>query len=104
MYIYTFIDIIYIYICIYEYIYNIIYVFIYIYIYVLPTTYCLLAFVNAKHLLDCDEELEEFHNIMRELLAARKAFRNTAAAKAAEADAAAENSDVDAAVDAMMAS
>ncbi len=51
-----------------------------------------------------DEELEEFHNIMRELLAARKAFRNTAAAKAAEADAAAENSDVDAAVDAMMAS
>jgi len=51
-----------------------------------------------------DDELDEFHNIMRELLAAREAFRNADAAKEAEASAAAENDDVDAAVNAMMAS
>lgn len=45
-----------------------------------------------------DAELDEFQNIMRELMAAREAYRNTEAAKAAEASAANENSTVDAAV------
>jgi hypothetical protein len=46
-----------------------------------------------------DEELDEFENAMRELMAARKAYRNSEAAKAAEADAADENVTVDATVD-----
>lgn len=49
-----------------------------------------------------DEELDEFQNIMRELMAARQAYRNTVAAKEAEAAAASDNNDVDAAVVAML--
>ena len=49
-----------------------------------------------------DDELDDFQNIMRELLAARKAYRDTEAAKAAEAAAANENDTVDAAVVAML--
>jgi len=49
-----------------------------------------------------DDELDEFQNVMRELMAARKAYRDTAAAKAAEAEAANENDTVDAAVVAML--
>ena len=49
-----------------------------------------------------DDELDEFQNIMRELMAAREAYRNSEAAKEAEAKAAAENSDVDEAVVAML--
>lgn len=49
-----------------------------------------------------DEELDEFQNIMRELMAARQAYRNTVAAKEAEAAAANDNNDVDAAVVAML--
>ena len=45
-----------------------------------------------------DDELDEFENAMRELMAARKAYRNSEAAKAAEAEAADENKTVDAAV------
>lgn len=45
-----------------------------------------------------DEELDEFENAMRELMAARKAYRNSEAAKAAEAEAADENATVDSAV------
>ena len=45
-----------------------------------------------------DEELDEFENAMRELMAARKAYRNSEAAKAAEAEAADENVTVDATV------
>jgi len=45
-----------------------------------------------------DDELDEFNNAMRELMAARTAYRNSEAAKAAEADAADENTTVDAAV------
>ena len=45
-----------------------------------------------------DEELDEFENAMRELIAARKAYRNSEAAKAAEAEAADENVTVDATV------
>ena len=45
-----------------------------------------------------DDELDEFENAMRELMAARKAYRNSEAAKAAEADAADENVTVDATV------
>ena len=49
-----------------------------------------------------DDELDEFQNVMRELMAARKAYRDAAAAKAAEAEAANENDTVDAAVVAML--
>ena len=49
-----------------------------------------------------DEELDEFHNIVRELTAVRKAYRDTQAAKAAEAEAAKENDTVDSAVEAML--
>ena len=49
-----------------------------------------------------DEELDEFQNIMRELMAARKAYRDSEAAKAAQAAAADENDTVDAAVVAML--
>ena len=49
-----------------------------------------------------DDELDEFQNVMRELMAARKAYRDSAAAKAAEAEAANENNTVDAAVVAML--
>jgi len=49
-----------------------------------------------------DEELEEFHNIVRELMAARKAYRDTVAAKAAEKAAKDENNTVDAVVDEML--
>jgi len=49
-----------------------------------------------------DDELDEFQNVMRELMAARKAYRDTTAAKAAEAEAANENDTVDAAVVAML--
>jgi len=49
-----------------------------------------------------DEELDEFHNIVRELTAARKAYRDTQAAKAAEAEAAKENDTVDSTVEAML--
>lgn len=45
-----------------------------------------------------DDELDEFQNAFRELLAARQAYRNSDAAKNAEAAAADENSDVDAVV------
>ena len=45
-----------------------------------------------------DDELDEFENAMRELMAARKAYRNSEAAKAAEAEAADENKTVDATV------
>ena len=45
-----------------------------------------------------DDELDEFENAMRELMAARKAYRNSEAAKAAEAEAADENVTVDSAV------
>jgi hypothetical protein len=45
-----------------------------------------------------DEELDEFQNAMRELMAAREAYRNSEAAKAAQADASVENETVDAAV------
>ena len=48
-----------------------------------------------------DDELDEFQNIMRELMAARKAYRDTEAAKAAAAEAETENDTVDAAVVAM---
>ena len=43
-----------------------------------------------------DAELEQFEDIMRELLAARTAYRNSEAAKAAEAAASEENTDVNA--------
>ena len=43
-----------------------------------------------------DAELEQFEDIMRELLAARTAYRNAEAAKAAEAAASEENQDVNA--------
>ena len=49
-----------------------------------------------------DDELDEFQNVMRELMAARKAYRDTAAAKAAETEAANENNTVDAAAVAML--
>ncbi len=49
-----------------------------------------------------DEELDEFQNVMRELMAARKAYRDTAAAKAAADSAAVENDTVDACVVEMM--
>ena len=49
-----------------------------------------------------DEELNEFHDHVRELMAAREAFRNTEAAKAAEAKAAQDNVDVNASVDALL--
>ena len=45
-----------------------------------------------------DEELDEFENAMRELKAARTAYRNSEAAKAAEAEAAEENVAVDSTV------
>ena len=45
-----------------------------------------------------DDELDEFNNAMRELMAARTAYRNSEAAKAAEAEAANENVTVDATV------
>ena len=50
-----------------------------------------------------DEELDEFQNVMRELMAARQAYRNSEAAKAAQAGAGAENETVDAAVAAFVA-
>ena len=50
-----------------------------------------------------DEELDEFQNAMRELMAARRAYRNSDAAKAAQAGAGAENETVDAAVAAFVA-
>lgn len=49
-----------------------------------------------------DDELDEFQNVMRELMAARKAYRDTEAAKAAETEAANENDTVDQAVVAML--
>ena len=49
-----------------------------------------------------DEELDEFENKVRELTAARKAYRDTQAAKAAEAEAAKENDTVDSTVEAML--
>jgi hypothetical protein len=49
-----------------------------------------------------DEDLDEFQNIMRELMAARDAYRNAAAAKEAEGSAAEENGTVDAAVEAFL--
>ena len=49
-----------------------------------------------------DEELDEFQNVMRELMAARKAYRDSDAAKAAEKAAESENNTVDAVVDEMM--
>jgi hypothetical protein len=49
-----------------------------------------------------DEELDEFQNAMRELMAAREAYRNTKAAKDAEAAAAEENGGVDAVVAAFL--
>ena len=49
-----------------------------------------------------DDELDEFQNVMRELMAARKAYRDTEAAKAAAAEAENENDTVDAAVVAML--
>jgi hypothetical protein len=45
-----------------------------------------------------DDELDEFQNVMRELMAARAAFRNSKAARDAAEAAARENSTVDAAV------
>ena len=45
-----------------------------------------------------DEELDEFESIMRELKAARTAYRNSEAARAAEAEAAEENVAVDSTV------
>ena len=45
-----------------------------------------------------DDELDEFENAMRELMAVRTAYRNAEAAKAAEAAAADENETVDATV------
>ena len=45
-----------------------------------------------------DDELDEFENAMRELMAVRTAYRNAEAAKAAEAAAAEENETVDATV------
>ena len=45
-----------------------------------------------------DDELDEFNNAMRELMAVRTAYRNAEAAKAAEAAAADENETVDATV------
>ena len=45
-----------------------------------------------------DAELDEFHNEMRELMAARQAYRNAEAAKAAADQAANENETVDATV------
>tara|TARA_R110000803_G_scaffold88933_1_gene156001 strand:- start:102 stop:839 length:738 start_codon:yes stop_codon:yes gene_type:complete len=45
-----------------------------------------------------DAELDEFHNEMRELMAARQAYRNTEAAKTAADQAANENETVDATV------
>jgi hypothetical protein len=50
-----------------------------------------------------DEELDEFQNVMRELMAARQAYRNSDAAKAAQAGADRENETVDAAVAAFVA-
>ena len=50
-----------------------------------------------------DDELDEFQNIMRELMAAREAYRNSDGAKAAAASAADENDAVDAAVAAFVA-
>ena len=47
-----------------------------------------------------DEELDEFHDVMRELMAARTAYRNTKAAKAAEAEAVSDNKDVNGTMDA----
>ena len=49
-----------------------------------------------------DEELNEFHDHVRELMAAREAFRNTEAAKAAEVKAAQDNVDVNTSVDALL--
>jgi len=49
-----------------------------------------------------DEELDDFQNIMRELMAARQAYRDSDAAKAAQSAAADENDTVDAAVVAML--
>lgn len=49
-----------------------------------------------------DEELNEFQDAMRELMAAREAFRNTEAAKAAEASAASDNKDVNGTIDALL--
>ena len=49
-----------------------------------------------------DEELDEFQNVMRELMAARKAYRDTDAAKAAAKSAESENETVDACVVEMM--
>ena len=45
-----------------------------------------------------DDELDEFNNAMRELMAVRTAYHNSEAAKAAEAAAAKENETVDSAV------
>lgn len=49
-----------------------------------------------------DEELDEFHDVMRELMAARTAYRNTKAAKAAEAEAVSDNKDVNGTMDALL--
>ena len=50
-----------------------------------------------------DDDLDEFQNLFRELMAAREGFRNSDAAKAAAASAADENDAVDAAVAAFVA-
>ena len=49
-----------------------------------------------------DEELDEFFDHVRELQAAREAFRNAEAAKVAEAEAAQENVEVNTSVDALL--
>jgi hypothetical protein len=50
-----------------------------------------------------DDDLDEFQNLFRELMAAREGFRNSDAARAAAASAADENDAVDAAVAAFVA-
>ena len=49
-----------------------------------------------------DEELDDFNDFVRELMAARQAYRNTKAAKEAEAQAAQENVEVNTSVDALL--
>tara|TARA_B100001057_G_C22808648_1_gene934499 strand:- start:87 stop:773 length:687 start_codon:yes stop_codon:yes gene_type:complete len=49
-----------------------------------------------------DEELDDFNDFVRELMAARQAYRNTKAAKEAEAQAAQDNVEVNTSVDALL--
>jgi len=49
-----------------------------------------------------DEELDDFNDFVRELMAARQAYRNTKAAKEAEAQAAQENVEVNTSVDTLL--